>query len=86
MLANSPLQHLRQAIREQARSYEEPHQRPTTGTKKPPEGGFSIQGNDRADYFSAALRRPFRVFIGASTTKLLASQDGMLPPGSVCTW
>lgn len=42
--------------------------------------------NDSAGYFSAALRRPFRVFNGASTTKLLASQDGMLPPGSVCTW
>lgn len=55
-------------------------------TKKPPEGGFFMEGKNSADYFSAALRRPFRVFIGASTTKLLASQDGMLPPGSVCTW
>ena len=54
--------------------------------KKPPEGGFFMEGKNSADYFSAALRRPFRVFIGASTTKLLASQDGMLPPGSVCTW
>ncbi|MDT4870842.1 hypothetical protein FQZ97_1059370 [compost metagenome] len=59
------------------------------------EGGWGIAlspcgregiGERRRQRFSAVLRRFFSVFIGASTTKLLASQDGMLPPGSVCTW
>jgi len=36
--------------------------------------------------FSARVRKPLSVLNGASTTKLLASQDGTLPPGSVCTW
>ena len=37
-------------------------------------------------YFSASSRNPFSVLNGASTTNLLATNDGTLPPGSVCTW
>jgi len=56
---------------------------PQTQKKAAPGGLFH---NAKPQRFSAAARSPFRVFIGASTTKLLASHDGMLPPGSVCTW
>ena len=58
--------------------------RPFRRTQNRPGGGL-LQGR-RAQRFSAALRRPLRVFSGASTTKLLANQEGMLPPGSVSTW
>jgi hypothetical protein len=39
----------------------------------------------RSHYFSARSFRAFKVLNGASTTNLLATIDGMLPPGSVCT-
>ncbi len=47
--------------------------------------GYVPQSKERRSYFSARSFRAFKVLNGASTTNLLATIDGMLPPGSVCT-
>ncbi len=40
----------------------------------------------KRNYFSARSFNAFNVLNGASTTNLLATIEGTLPPGSVCTW
>jgi hypothetical protein len=51
-----------------------------------PGAGSLLQGmGGTRFYFSASAFRFFKVLNGASTTNLLATIDGTLPPGSVCT-
>ena len=48
-------------------------------------GRYEVILKERQRYFSARSLRAFKVLNGASTTNLLATIDGTLPPGSVCT-
>lgn len=47
---------------------------------------FQSDPPKKRNYFSARSFNAFNVLNGASTTNLLATIEGTLPPGSVCTW